>query len=44
MPVAEVVITGVGIVSPIGIGRESFWDALLAGHCGIGTLAHEPVR
>jgi len=33
---AEVVITGVGVVSPIGIGREAFWDALLTGRCGIG--------
>ncbi|MEI8376618.1 MAG: beta-ketoacyl-[acyl-carrier-protein] synthase family protein [Planctomycetota bacterium] len=35
---AEVVITGVGVVSPIGIGREAFWDALLAGRCGIGPV------
>jgi 3-oxoacyl-[acyl-carrier-protein] synthase II len=35
---AEIVITGVGVVSPIGIGREAFWDALLAGHCGIGPV------
>ena len=27
-----------GIVSPIGIGWEAFWDALLAGHCGIGPV------
>jgi len=32
---AEVVITGVGVVSPIGIGREAYWEALLSGHCGI---------
>ena len=36
MRIAEVVITGVGVVSPIGIGTEAFWEALLAGHCGIG--------
>jgi 3-oxoacyl-[acyl-carrier-protein] synthase II len=28
------VITGVGIVSPIGIGREEFWPAALAGRSG----------
>jgi 3-oxoacyl-[acyl-carrier-protein] synthase II len=39
MPTAEVVITGVGVVSPIGIGREAFWDALLAGRCGIGPVS-----
>ena len=35
MQAAEVVITGLGVVSPIGIGREAFWDAILAGHCGL---------
>jgi 3-oxoacyl-[acyl-carrier-protein] synthase II len=31
------VITGLGIVSPIGIGVEKFWAAALAGRSGIGT-------
>src|SRR5713226_7254203 len=30
------VITGLGIVSPIGIGAEKFWEAALAGRSGIG--------
>ena len=30
------VITGLGIVSPIGIGVEAFWRAALAGRSGIG--------
>jgi len=30
------VITGLGIVSPIGIGVEKFWEAALAGRSGIG--------
>jgi 3-oxoacyl-[acyl-carrier-protein] synthase II len=30
------VITGLGIVSPIGIGIEKFWEAALAGRSGIG--------
>jgi 3-oxoacyl-[acyl-carrier-protein] synthase II len=34
----DVVITGLGIVSPIGIGREAFWAALEAGHSGISEL------
>ena len=33
---SEIVITGVGMVSPIGIGRDSFWNSLMAGRCGIG--------
>jgi 3-oxoacyl-[acyl-carrier-protein] synthase II len=36
MQATDVVITGIGVVSPLGIGREAFWDALLAGHCGLG--------
>jgi 3-oxoacyl-[acyl-carrier-protein] synthase II len=31
----EVVITGIGMVSPIGIGRDAFWAALDAGRSGI---------
>ena len=31
----EVVITGVGIVSPIGIGVDAFWDSLSAGRSGV---------
>jgi 3-oxoacyl-[acyl-carrier-protein] synthase II len=31
------VITGLGIVSPIGVGVEKFWAAALAGRSGIGT-------
>jgi 3-oxoacyl-[acyl-carrier-protein] synthase II len=30
----KAVITGIGIVSPVGIGRESFWNALLQGRTG----------
>ena len=30
------VITGLGIVSPIGIGVEKFWESALAGRSGIG--------
>ena len=43
MPATEVVITGVGVVSPIGIGREAFWEALLAGRCGIGPVTQTNV-
>lgn len=32
------VITGVGVVSSIAIGREAYWDALSAGRCGIGEV------
>ncbi len=39
MPLArEVVITGTGVVSPIGIGREAFWASLRAGKSGVRPL------
>jgi len=35
----EPVITGLGIVAPIGVGVTAFWDSLSAGRSGIGWLA-----
>ena len=35
---ARVVITGLGIVSPIGIGVEQFWKTALAGRSGITAI------
>lgn len=34
----EVVITGIGAVTPIGIGVEAMWDSLMAGRSGVGAL------
>ncbi|MBC7293596.1 MAG: hypothetical protein H5T84_05780, partial [Thermoleophilia bacterium] len=34
----RVVVTGVGVVSPVGIGKEQFLDALLAGRSGVGLI------
>lgn len=31
----QVVVTGVGVVSPIGIGVNAFWDALMTGRSGV---------
>ncbi|MCA9214067.1 MAG: beta-ketoacyl-[acyl-carrier-protein] synthase family protein [Planctomycetales bacterium] len=33
----EVVVTGIGIVSPIGIGRNDFWDSVIAGSSGVSV-------
>src|SRR5260370_31125703 len=34
----RVVVTGVGIVSPIGIGKDNYCEALRNGRSGVGRL------
>src|SRR5438128_4461664 len=34
----RVVITGMGILAPNGIGIEPFWESILAGRSGIGPI------
>ena len=36
----RVVVTGIGIVSPVGNTRESSWNAVLEGKSGIGKITH----
>ena len=38
----RVVVTGVGVVSPIGIGNENFWDSLVHNRSGIDFLQSLP--
>ncbi|MGG4142188.1 beta-ketoacyl-ACP synthase II [Paenibacillus algorifonticola] len=35
---SRVVVTGLGVVSPLGIGVETFWQGMLAGKSGIGPI------
>ncbi|MCR4321727.1 MAG: beta-ketoacyl-[acyl-carrier-protein] synthase family protein [Candidatus Brocadiaceae bacterium] len=34
----RVVITGIGVVSPLGCGKEDFWNNLIAGKSGIAPM------
>ena len=34
----RVVITGMGCVTPLGIGRDKFWDGLVAGNSGVRKI------
>jgi len=36
----RVVITGLGIISPVGIGIPSVWQNIVAGKSGIATISH----
>lgn len=36
----RVVVTGLGAVTPVGVGVEKFWDGLKAGRSGISRITH----
>ena len=40
----RVVITGIGIVSPVGLTRESTWKNLVAGRSGISHISTFPTE
>ncbi len=36
----EIVVTGLGLITPVGIGVDTAWEALRAGKSGGGTITH----
>jgi 3-oxoacyl-[acyl-carrier-protein] synthase II len=40
----RVVVTGLGVLSPVGIGIGPFWDSLTAGRSGIGPITRFDAR
>ncbi len=34
----RVLITGIGVTSPVGSGRDAFWENLTAGRSGVGPI------
>ncbi len=34
----RVVVTGVGLISPLGVGTEATWEGLIAGRTGVGPI------
>ncbi|MBO4368822.1 MAG: beta-ketoacyl-ACP synthase II [Desulfovibrio sp.] len=34
----SLIITGMGAVTPLGIGVSTYWDNLIHGHCGVGEI------
>ena len=35
----KIVITGMGAVTPIGIGVDNYWNSLISGVCGIEDIS-----
>lgn len=39
----RVVVTGLGVVSPVGNDVQTYWNSLISGKCGIDTIKSFPV-
>src|SRR5512134_2189794 len=39
-PLEDVVVTGLGAITPVGLTAEDTWQALAAGRSGVGRLTH----
>lgn len=40
----RVVVTGIGVVSPVGIGNEKFWQSLINGKSGVSSIGDSLVE
>ncbi len=36
----RIVVTGIGVVSPVGVGKTDYWNSLVSGVSGIGRITH----
>jgi len=36
----RVAVTGLGVVSPVGNGKDAFWQSLISGKCGIAQVSN----
>ncbi len=36
----RVVVTGLGLVTPLGCGVKLAWDNIIAGHSGLSAITH----
>ncbi len=34
----RIAVTGIGLITPLGIGNKESWDAVCKGHSGIKTI------
>ncbi|KDO59593.1 hypothetical protein CISIN_1g0119892mg, partial [Citrus sinensis] len=43
-PLRRVVVTGIGMVTPLGCGAETTWRRLIVGECGIREITPEDLK
>lgn len=36
----RIVVTGIGVISPVGVGKTNYWNSLVSGVSGVGKITH----